>query len=118
MSTKSEYESELGELDEALPTEPDQTERHHASDALYIQIFVILFALTAAEVSTYFIDVGASEVPILVTLMIVKFVLVVMFFMHLRFDHRLFSWVFVSGLLLAIAVYMIMLTTFSYWESL
>ena len=118
MSTKSEYEAELRELDEELPTEPDATRHHGGSDALYVQIFVILFVLTAAEVSTYFFDVGAAEVPVLVTLMIVKFVLVVMFFMHLRFDHKLFSWVFVSGLVLAIAVYMIMLTTFSYWESL
>ena len=116
MSTKSEYE--LRELDEELPTEPDAARHHGGSDALYIQIFVILFVLTAAEVSTYFFDVGASEVPVLITLMIVKFVLVVLFFMHLRFDHKLFSWVFVSGLVLAVVVYMVMLTTFSYWESL
>jgi cytochrome c oxidase subunit 4 len=118
MSTRSEYDAELRELDEALPTEPDEARHHGGSDALYIQIFFILFALTAAEVSTYFFDVGASEVPVLITLMVVKFALVVMFFMHLRFDHKLFSWVFVSGLVLAVIVYMIMLTTFSYWESL
>jgi cytochrome c oxidase subunit 4 len=117
MSTKSEYEDELRELDDALPTEPDETE-HHTSDALYVQIFVILFIFTAAEVSTYFFDLGSSELPILLVLMVIKFAMVVMFFMHLRFDHKLFSWVFVTGLVLAVIVYMIMLSTFSYWESL
>jgi cytochrome c oxidase subunit 4 len=41
-----------------------------------------------------------------------------MFFMHLRYDNKLFSWVFVSGLVLAVIVYMVMLTTFHYWQSL
>ena len=41
-----------------------------------------------------------------------------MFFMHLRFDNKLLSWVFVAGLVLAVAVYIVMLTTFEYWQNL
>jgi cytochrome c oxidase subunit 4 len=111
-------DTDLHEVDEALPTEPDDAGEHHASDALYIQIFVILFLITAAEVSTYFFDMGSFLLPSLIVMMVVKFALVVMFFMHLRFDHKLFSWVFLAGLALAVAVYIAMLTTFSYWQNL
>jgi cytochrome c oxidase subunit IV len=109
---------DLTELDEALPSEPDETGEHHASDKLYVQIFVILFVVTAAEVSTYYVDFGKLLLPALMVMMVFKFAMVAMFFMHLRFDHKLFSWVFVSGLALAVAVYIVMLTTFEYWQTL
>jgi cytochrome c oxidase subunit 4 len=109
---------DLQELDEALPVEPDETGEHHASDKLYVQIFIILFVVTAAEVSTYYVDYGSLHLPALMVMMVFKFAMVVMFFMHLRFDHKLFSWVFVAGLTLAVAVYIAMLTTFQYWQNL
>jgi cytochrome c oxidase subunit IV len=109
---------DLHGLDEALPAEPDETEEHHASDKLYVQIFLILFVITAAEVSTYYVDFGDLLLPSLMVMMTVKFAMVVMFFMHLRFDHKLFSWVFVSGLVLAVLVYIAALTTFEYWQNL
>jgi cytochrome c oxidase subunit 4 len=99
-------------------TEPDQTEAHHPSDWLYVQIAIILAVITAAEVSTYVVDFGDLLLPALMVMMVAKFALVVMFFMHLRFDHKLFSWVFVSGLVLAVAVYIAALTTFEYWQNL
>ena len=49
-------------------------------------------------------------------MMVVKFSLVVGYFMHLRFDNRLFTRVFFAGLFLAIAVYIVMLTTFHFWQ--
>ncbi|MEL7210762.1 MAG: cytochrome C oxidase subunit IV family protein [Actinomycetota bacterium] len=48
-------------------------------------------------------------------MMVVKFILVAMFFMHLRFDHKLFSWVFVAGLVLAAAVYAATLLAFEFF---
>jgi cytochrome c oxidase subunit IV len=102
-----------------VPTEPDETGDHgHASDGLYVTIFGVLFALTALEVSTYFVDFGPLHLPTLLVLMVIKFATVVLFFMHLKFDHRLFTWVFGAGLVLAVAVYGAMLTTFSYWQNL
>jgi cytochrome c oxidase subunit 4 len=100
-------------------SEPDATGEHgHGSDRLYVIIFVVLFALTALEVSTYFVDFGPLHLPVLLVLMVIKFTLVVMFFMHLKFDNRLFTWVFGAGLVLAVAVYCAMLTTFQYWQKL
>ena len=50
-------------------------------------------------------------VPILVVLSALKFSLVVMWFMHLRFDSRLFSTFFVGGLILVAALFVVVLAT-------
>lgn len=77
----------------------------HPGPKTYIMIALILGILTAAEVAVFYIPALAPAlVPILLTLTTGKFALVVMFYMHLRFDSRVFSSVFVAPLLLAIAV--------------
>src|SRR5215212_2264063 len=84
----------------------DEGEAHeHPSDWKYIQIAIILGVLTAAEVATYYVDLGSIMIPLLIAIMIVKFTLVVMWFMHLRFDSPMFTRTFVGGLVLAVAVY-------------
>ena len=37
---------------------PTSTATRHASDALYVKIFIVLVLITAAEVATYFVDFG------------------------------------------------------------
>jgi cytochrome c oxidase subunit 4 len=46
-------------------------------------------------------DLGRIEAPFLLLLSAAKFVIVVMFFMHLRFDSRILTGLFVVGLVLA-----------------
>jgi cytochrome c oxidase subunit 4 len=87
-------------------------EHEHPKDSLYVLIAVILAALTAMEVSTYYLDFGPLFLPVLLTLMVVKFVLVVLFFMHLKFDAKIFGRLFWTGLLLAVFVYCAALATF------
>ena len=99
-------------------TEHDaHAERHtHPSDAQYVLIAAILAAITAGEVSTYYLDFFKSNfiatVAALIPMMIVKFAMVAAFFMHLRFDNKLFRRVFLTGIVLAVTVYMIVLFTF------
>ena len=50
-------------------------------------------------------------------MMIVKFAVVCGCFMHLRYDNPLFRRVFVFGLLLAIGVYLIVLTSMQFWSA-
>jgi cytochrome c oxidase subunit 4 len=50
-------------------------------------------------------------------MMVIKFLMVVSYFMHLKFDNRLFSWLFYAGLILAIIVYVIALSTFKFFVS-
>ena len=91
--------------------------RAHPSDRSYVGIAVILALLTALEVATYYVEeqLGGFLVPALMLMMVVKFAMVVMWFMHLRFDSNLFTRMFVSGLFLAIGVYAVALTTFRFF---
>lgn len=93
----------------------DDDAHHHPGDLLYIQIAIILAAITAVEVLTYFVDFGPFQTPSLLIMMAVKFVMVAMFFMHLKFDNKLFSWVFIVGLVLAVVVYIAMLLAFEFF---
>jgi cytochrome c oxidase subunit 4 len=49
--------------------------------------------------------------------MAVKFVLVVLFFMHLKFDSAIFGRLFWSGFFLAVLVYVAALSTFHFFLS-
>ena len=104
---------------EATPTpDVDPTVHSHPTDAQYVKIALILAVITAAEVGTYFWE-GASTVglvAVLFPMMIAKFAIVLGYFMHLKYDNPLFRRVFVFGLILAVAVYMIMLFAFEFWD--
>jgi len=98
-------------------THADTGESHGASDKQYVIIALILAILTAIEVSTYYVDFGPLFMPTLLILMAIKFVIVVSYFMHLKFDNKLFSYMFYSGLFLALAVYIGALSTFKFFLS-
>ncbi len=111
MSTATEAAPE-----EVHPSDEAHDDHDHGlSDFGYIKVALLLAALTAAEVLIYFAPPGPLEVPLLLILMVVKFEIVVAYFMHLRFDNKLFTWMFVGGLVLAIAVYAAMGTSMLFW---
>src|SRR5918911_4024107 len=77
-------------------------EHAHPGWRTYTVIGVILAIITVAEVFFYTQEsVRAFLVPLLLALSASKFVLVVGFYMHLRFDHPLFTGVFGFGLVVA-----------------
>ncbi len=88
---------------------------HGATDREYVVIALILAVLTAIEVSTYYVDFGPLFLPVLLVLMVAKFLIVVSYFMHLKFDDKIFSYMFYSGLVLALAVYIGALATFKFF---
>ena len=100
-------------------TSQHETEHAHPSDWQYIKIALLLAVLTALEVFTYFESVhnlsDAALYVILTVLMVLKFVYVVAWFMHLKFDSMIFRRVFQVGIVMALAVYLIMLTAFEIW---
>ena len=79
----------------------------HASPKFYTIVGIILAILTAMEISAFYIPFESHglEVTILLVLSAIKFVMVVGYFMHLKFDHNVFTVVFVAGL--ALAVFMV-----------
>ncbi len=93
----------------------EDTHEHGMSDAGYIKIAVILALITALEVSTYYVDFGPLFMPALLIMMVVKFVMVVSYFMHLKFDSKMFSFLFYTGLGLALFVYITALATFKFF---
>jgi cytochrome c oxidase subunit IV len=85
------------------------TDDHHPTPRGYVNIAIVLGILTALEVSTYFFDFGVIAIPLLIVLMAIKFVMVVGFFMHLRFDTRIYGRLLYGGLSLAVVLYAITL---------
>ena len=80
-------------------------EHAHPGWKFYTVIGVILTVITAVEVAIFYIDAMAGIlVPALLILSLAKFAMVVGYYMHLKFDSRVFSWVFVAPLSLAVLV--------------
>jgi caa(3)-type oxidase subunit IV len=87
-------------------------EDHHAEHRIgqYVFVAVVLAVLTAIEVWLSYTDIPhTAQTLLLLFLMVVKFALVVMFFMHLRYDKPVFRRLFVTGLVLAFSVFFIVL---------
>ena len=83
-------------------------ETFHPGTGEYIQIGIILAVLTAFEVSLFFFEVATViSTPLLLLLTAMKFLLVVFWFMHLRFDTPVFRRLFFTGVVLAFVVFTI-----------
>ena len=89
----------------AVGAETKAEEHAHPGVGSYIRIALVLAALTVLEVFVYTQGwLGALMVPTLLGLAVAKFILVVGFYMHLRFDSVLFTFVFGFGLFIALGV--------------
>jgi caa(3)-type oxidase subunit IV len=84
----------------------------HPSTKEYVRIGLILAVLTALEVATSYLLEGAVQIALLFVGMTLKFILVVLWFMHLKFDSRTYSRFFVMGLAGAVTLYAVVLMTF------
>ena len=93
------------------------TELHHPahpSPAQYVRIAVLLAVLTAIEVALYYVgqSFGALLAPMLLVLAALKFVTVVGWYMHLRFERRAAQRFFATGFAIALFCYGVVLATF------
>jgi cytochrome c oxidase subunit 4 len=87
------------------PTDVQHAGLAHASTRTYLVIAAILTIITIIEVGVFYVPALHGILPpTLVMLSATKFVLVVGFYMHLRYDHNLFRAVFIFPLLIALAV--------------
>jgi cytochrome c oxidase subunit IV len=84
----------------------EQEQEHHPTVGQYVEIGVILAVVTAIEVALFYADIPRQiTVPALLFLTAIKFLLVVMWFMHLRYDRRLLTWVFAAGMAIAAVIF-------------
>ncbi len=82
----------------------------HAGPGYYWTIAGILAVITLIEV--WWFDVEALKyllVPAMLGFSLVKFILVVAFFMHLRFDNKMYSTVFVTCMIIGIIIFTLFL---------
>ena len=85
----------------------------HPTAFTYIRVATLLAILTAVEVAVFYVDaLKPAFLPIFLILSVAKFALVVMFYMHLKFDSRLFSGMLVGGLMLAVSVAIVLMGLF------
>lgn len=91
----------------------DGVEHAHPGSAEYVRIALILGAITAAEVAVYYFDLNkVTLIGILFILSATKFALVAAFFMHLKFDSRIFTVLFAGGIVTAIVAFIAVLAMF------
>jgi len=75
----------------------------------YLGIFILLAVLTLVETLVSYLQQAAIKFPVLIALSLVKAVMVSLYFMHLKFDSRIFSYLFIAGCLLSIPLILVML---------
>jgi cytochrome c oxidase subunit 4 len=91
-------------------------EEHHASHPnwkFYVLIGLALTIITGIEVAIFYIPQLATVlVPTLLVLSAGKFITVVLFYMHLKFDSPIFGRVFFAPMLLAMLVVVALIVLF------
>ena len=99
----------------SVPQEPaiaDAGQGHHPGWRVYAQIAAILTVITAIEVATYYIDIGSMLVWVLLILSALKFGIVIGYYMHLKFDNRLYTYLFMFGVVTALCIVVAFLALF------
>ena len=77
----------------------------HGTPAFYAIVGLILAVITLVEFLIFYVEsLGVLLIPIMLILSLMKFVIVVAFFMHLRFDNKLFTYLFFAGFILAAVI--------------
>lgn len=86
----------------------------HPTPKKYVIIAAILAVITAVEVAVVYFNLAtAFLITILIIMSAVKFTMVAMYFMHLKFDNKLFSYMFVGGMVLTIGVILALMILFN-----
>lgn len=97
----------------AEPSHDTHDAHEHPGTMTYVVVGIALAILTAMEVAVIYIPVlSPVVVPILLVLTTAKFALVVMFYMHLKMDDKVFTWVFVAPGVLALFVVIALILLF------
>jgi len=87
----------------------------HATTRTYVQVAIVLTIITAVEVATLYIPglPNGLLVTSLLVMSVIKFALVVGFFMHLRYDHNIMRSLFIGPLIIAICIILALMALFS-----
>jgi cytochrome c oxidase subunit IV len=90
-------------------------EHEHPSAWTYIKVGIILTLITVVEVWAYYVPsfvASRAFVPALLIMSAAKFIIVVAFYMHLKYDHKLFRALFSGPLAIAVVTIIALLILF------
>ena len=83
----------------------------HATVGTYVRVALVLTVVTALEVGVIYVrQLAPIIVPLLIAMSAAKFALVVLFFMHLRYDRRVLSTLFIGPFLIAVLLAVALVT--------
>jgi heme/copper-type cytochrome/quinol oxidase subunit 4 len=106
--------TELDRGEQGHDQEAGHAEAAHPGPREYVVIAAVLAVVTAMEVALFYMNFLPSSVVVasLLVLMTIKFSLVVLWFMHLRFESPIFKRLFVTGIILALSIFLAVLLMF------
>lgn len=88
----------------------------HPTWGTYKWVALILTVITIVEVWVYYIPAFVASrmfIPVLLTMSAVKFAIVVLFYMHLKYDHKLFRALFTGPLIIAMTTIVALMFLFA-----
>ena len=92
-----------------------EAHEHHPTWSTYWKVAVILTLITVVEVWLYYLPAFVATpyfVPTLLVLSALKFAIVVMFYMHLKYDAPLYRALFTGPFLVAMATIIVLMFLF------
>jgi len=105
---------EMGGMLQAAPGLLPGEVSKHPTPFKYVMIFLILVVITGIEIGISYME-GTVTSGVIVTLLllfaILKFAMVAAYFMHLRTDQAIFRRFFILGIITAMAVFAVAVTT-------
>jgi cytochrome c oxidase subunit 4 len=89
---------------------------HHPDWGTYKWVALILTVITIFEVWVYYTPFQQSRlfVPVLLFMSALKFAIVVMFYMHLKYDSKIFRALFIGPLIIAVTTVIALLFLFGH----
>ncbi len=82
------------------PVENAKESFHHVSPKhVYVGVFAALLVLTGVTYLVSYADLGPASLPVAMLVAVIKASLVVGFFMHLKYEDRVFAFMFLTSLI-------------------
>jgi cytochrome c oxidase subunit 4 len=94
------------------PTKRDERKHHIVSPATYVVIFLALLLGTAATVAVSYIDLGVWNPVLALAIASTKMILVVLFFMHVKYSPKLTKLTVASGAFIFLVLISMTLTDY------
>jgi cytochrome c oxidase subunit IV len=85
---------------------------HISPRTTYYGIFLALMVLTSITIAVAFINLGALNFPVAISIAIIKATLVILFFMHVKYSSRLTKLVLATGFFFLITLFVLTMTDY------